>query len=344
MNVLAISREFPPYVLGGTAYHLYYLYSEMREMGHDVTILAGKCEKANVVEDIEVPDRIDVRWIPFTDIRGHHIRFPLTLRKALENVDMTAYDVAIAHTELPFSLDLPVVTKKHDCKRVSRKYMLSEMPRRFRAIDTLVEPTRRWVDRRSHSYSDHLIYNSDLCRQAWNAYYSIDCPSDVIHNGVDTRTFRPREPSEEGYLLFVGNSERKGLSTILDFAPDSPYPVRLVGPSEAPVSNAEALGRVGQDHLADLYSGAVATIHPARFEAFGNVILESLACGTPVVASDRCGAAELLDESCGLVTTDLHAAARQLDRADPEACVQTARKQTWTDVAERTVDVLRDVM
>jgi UDP-glucose:(heptosyl)LPS alpha-1,3-glucosyltransferase len=57
----------------------------------------------------------------------------------------------------------------------------------------------------------------------------------------------------------------------------------------------------GSDKLEELYAAADLMIHPARNEAAGAVLLESLACGTPVLCSANCGFAPMVKESGSLV-------------------------------------------
>jgi len=132
----------------------------------------------------------------------------------------------------------------------------------------------------------------------------------VLHNGVDTATFRPG-PKLQRQILFVGRFTRtKGIANLLDAlqltaAHDSELSVVLVGPS-APdydwegharqVAKLEALGVVVSLHghleagqLAQLYSSSTTFVMPSLLEeAFGMVAVEAMASGTAVVASN-CG-------------------------------------------------------
>src|SRR5208282_679085 len=55
------------------------------------------------------------------------------------------------------------------------------------------------------------------------------------------------------------------------------------------------------DELADWYRAADLTVLPSRSEGLPNVLRESLACGTPFVASDVGGICEIGDESCSIL-------------------------------------------
>jgi glycosyltransferase involved in cell wall biosynthesis len=53
------------------------------------------------------------------------------------------------------------------------------------------------------------------------------------------------------------------------------------------------LGYVPQSDLASLYSAAIATIYPSLYEGFGFPVVESMACGTPVITSNNSSLAEI---------------------------------------------------
>ena len=64
--------------------------------------------------------------------------------------------------------------------------------------------------------------------------------------------------------------------------------------------NVMYLGNIEQDELPKIYNAADVTIVPSiHEEGFGRVILESLACGTPVIAANRGAIPEAMDESVG---------------------------------------------
>ena len=66
-------------------------------------------------------------------------------------------------------------------------------------------------------------------------------------------------------------------------------------------------GMLSQDRLADLYREADALVHPTFYDPFPRVVIEALACGCPVVISERCGAAEIITEGCeGCVVASPH--------------------------------------
>lgn len=344
MNILVVSREFPPHVMGGISYHLRNLYTEIASAGHDVTVVAGRCGDAEHSLEGE-PDDVDVRWVDYPSKRAYHLQFPVALKRSLYGIDQSDFDVAFAHTSIPFTLELPTVTKFHDCKQEEQKYLREQMSAPIRFLDSLLNPTRRIIDQRAIRKSDRLIFNSNFTRNAWARNYDLSTESDIIYNGVNTDIFYPRDRTrDEEYVFYIGHTERKGLSKVRKFARETDIPVYVAGVSRVAGEGITAVGRVSQDKLAEFYSDAIATVHPAEFEAFGNIVLESLACGTPVIVSENCGAAEIIDETCGAVTDNLERGVRRVREMNQDDCVRTAKRYTWESVAEETIRIAEEVV
>jgi UDP-glucose:(heptosyl)LPS alpha-1,3-glucosyltransferase len=205
----------------------------------------------------------------------------------------------------------------------------------------------------------------------------------VIYNGVDAARFHPRRratsrralrarlgiPDHAPLLLFVGNGfRRKGLDRLLAAwrgrAMEGLY-LLVVGEDQNEKRYREAAGRIArdsirfagrQDGVEDFYAAADLLVLPALQEAFGNVVLEALASGLPVVVSAAVGAAELLEGELreGIVgrpddPEELRAAiGRMLEPARLEALRGRAReigeKHTWDAHFDRLEQVLRETL
>ena len=147
-------------------------------------------------------------------------------------------------------------------------------------------------------------------------------PACLVPNGVDARRFTPARPAEraamrarlelatdEPVALFVGRLERyKGLDTLLAAWADlmrrgCRSRLLIVGPADAATWIREAQGQGvegvvrflgGREDVADLYPAADLFVFPSRGEGCPNAVLEAMASGLPVVATDVAGNREAL--------------------------------------------------
>lgn len=127
----------------------------------------------------------------------------------------------------------------------------------------------------------------------------------VVPNGVDPARFRPNG-GRDGYVLCVGRLvPYKGVDVLLramrrlQARRDAPLVVAGTGPLRAGLEalareygvDVQFLGHVPEEALPDLYARAAVTVLSSvnGQEAFGVTLLESMSCGTPVVASDLPG-------------------------------------------------------
>jgi UDP-glucose:(heptosyl)LPS alpha-1,3-glucosyltransferase len=148
----------------------------------------------------------------------------------------------------------------------------------------------------------------------------------VVYNGVDLERFHPRlreanraparadagVPAEAWTLLFAGSGfERKGLDVALAALRalgDRAVRLLVIGRGDAARYRALAreLGIAEQvvwlgvrPDIERWYAAADVLVLPTRYEPFGNVHLEALASGLPVVTSRAAGGAEVIDARCG---------------------------------------------
>jgi phosphatidyl-myo-inositol alpha-mannosyltransferase len=179
-------------------------------------------------------------------------------------------------------------------------------------------------------------------------------PSVNGHGSVNGRG--PADGNGLPRLLYVGRADpRKGLDVLLQAFRRMAVPARLdlAGPDPAVTADAgvHAHGHVSQLRLRTLLEAAdVVCVPSLRAESFGIVIVEAMAAGAAVVASDLDGYAGVLPGECGRLVPagDAEALASELDallsapatlRRMGEAGRRQARAYDWDAVLPRILDI-----
>jgi len=176
----------------------------------------------------------------------------------------------------------------------------------------------------------------------------------VIHHGVDVDAF-PHGTGDGGYALFLGRmSPDKGVHVAAQAATPAGVPLRIAAKIREPAELAyfdkhvvpllgeevQYVGEVGGADKLELLAGACCLLNPIAWpEPFGMVMIEALACGTPVVATPHSSVPELIsDGATGYVRHDhtgLVDALQRIDRLDRGRCRKEAAERFST---ERMVD------
>jgi glycosyltransferase involved in cell wall biosynthesis len=137
----------------------------------------------------------------------------------------------------------------------------------------------------------HVVVASQFQRRHFEGRPNVE----LIHQGIDTEVV-PFSSHPGDYLLFVGRMiADRGPAQAVEVAAASGMPLVLAGPAEegfeeeiAPLLDADRVtyvGRVDPTQRDRLLAGAGALVYPLRYpEPVGLVVIESMACGTPVVA------------------------------------------------------------
>jgi phosphatidylinositol alpha-mannosyltransferase len=346
---------------GGVNEHVRHTYDAMSRMGHDVWIITSKYGRERESEGHVI--RLGTGWA--APANGSVGRVTLGLRfkhQAREVVAAHRFD--ILHFHEPFVPFLsPTVLEASDTVNIATFHAFGGFSPSY------------WIGRRFAGRLASLLHGRIAVSGAARHFISRYFPGEylIIPNGVDLDRYAAAQPYEElrdGTLniLFVGRfEERKGLTHLLKAyhrlrkrKVDARLLVIGAGPKEREyrrfvglrgIRDVEFLGRV--DDEAKLRYFASADIYCAPNtgqESFGIVLLEAMAAGVPIVASDIHGFKNVIQRNVqGLLVEPrnhraLAAALYSLAR-DPdlrhelgEAGRARAPEFSWERVTDRIVD------
>lgn len=250
--------------------------------------------------------------IPFS--RKHHRIFPLLMPLAIEQFDLSYFDVVLS---VSASFAKGIVTKPH-----TRHINYCLTPTRFlwddshRYIDEFKYPwpirklvpffityLRIW-DKEAAMRVDKFVAISDFVKTRIKKYYDAD--SEVIYPPVDAYKYKIFAQLDD-YFLMVGRLvpyKRFDLAVKVFTAMGKPLKIVGDGPERRHLEkiagkNVEFLGLVSDYKMPEVYGRAQAIIFPQE-EDFGIVPLEAMAAGRPVIAYRGGGAVETIAEQTGI--------------------------------------------
>lgn len=229
--------------------------------------------------------------------------------------------------------------------------------RRARRIITIAESGRQDI----HAFFDIPLSQIDVVYPGVDAVYRLLPPDDIV-------AFRQREGLPEKFILHVGTLQpRKNILVLLEALAqmgETALPLVLVGGKgwmfDEIFARVKALGLeslvrftgyVPDDDLPLWYNAAELLVFPSIYEGFGLPILEAMACGTAVIASNSSSMPEAVGEA-GLLF-DPHNPAELAERmvnvlADPTQLttmqalgLQHAKKFSWEQAGQETAVVYK---
>ncbi|MGW3354464.1 glycosyltransferase family 4 protein [Streptomyces bungoensis] len=308
--------ELPPAGYGGTEAMCAALVDGLVELGHRVTVIGvgHNGTRGRFVATYETPqgDRLGTVG-PEVVHAARAARTLLSLRPDIVHDHSTAGPLQARRRRTP-----TVVTAHGPVTGVTGEY--------YRALGDTV----------------HLVALS-RAQQA----QAPDIPwSGQVYNAVRTADY-PYRVHKGRYAVFLGRlAADKGVHLAIDAARQADMPIVVAGacndPAERPYVDAEIVPRLGEDaqwigeadHATklDLLACARCLVFPIRWEEpFGMVMVEAMACGTPVVALRRGSVPEIVDDGITGFICDrleqLPAALRSVDRLSPWACRERVRQR-----------------
>jgi glycogen(starch) synthase len=327
MNVLMLSWEYPPRVVGGLGRHVHALATSLARQGHAVVVVSRDHPDApadTVVDGVRVV-RVteDPPLVPFEELLAWVMAFNHSLtRAALAVVDDFAPDVIHAHDwlvahaakTLKDVTGTPLVATVHATEAGRHQgYLPGPVNRAIHSVEWWLTYEARRVVTCSAYMRDEVLRLFALPHDK----------VDVVPNGIDLAHWHAdaaRVSALRAHLardgapliLYAGRLEyEKGVQTVLQALPRlrrRHRGVRLViagvGTHEAELRAMAASLRVGRaveflgfmspDDLAVLAAATDVAVVPSLYEPFGMVALECAAAGTPLVVADTGGLREFV--------------------------------------------------
>ncbi len=369
MRILLLSMDYPPRMAGGTTVHTERLAKGFAGLGHEVHVIASAAPGAPAEED---RDGIHVHRVggAYSWASGRKAR-SLAGRFDVVHGHGTC---TTGHLWMNRAHPTPTVVKLHNA-------WIDEVARYRDLPATIGHRFQLRLNLRFERYclrrADHLICISESVRAGAGRYGIALPPVTVIHNGVDVERFaaagaeretvRARWGLPDPVVLFVGRLERhKGPDLLLRALERRKMGLVFVGKGplrEDLAAQAKAAGMedrvrfeglVAHEALPELYRAADMFCAPSLYEPLGNVILEAMAAGAPIVAARRDGIPEILPDDAGILVEptvagigdglDQLAADSALRRRLAARAGELARTHSWTEVARRSAEILQQVV
>ena len=282
-QVAPLFESVPPKYYGGTERVVSYLTEELVRQGHDVTLFASgdSITRAHLIAPCERGLRLDKGC---QDCMAHHVLMLEQVFKDAEHFDIAHFHIDYIHFPTVRRLNIPHVSTLHgrldipDLVGLYREFR--EMP-----VVSISENQRKplaWVN--------------------WQ---------ETIYHGLpqDLYTFRENQGR---YLAFLGRiSPEKRLDRAIKIAKRTGMELKVaakVDPANMDYFNdvikplfreplVEYVGEIGENEKDDFLGDAYALLFPIDWpEPFGLVMIEAMACGTPVIAYASGSVPEIIDD------------------------------------------------
>lgn len=230
-------------------------------------------------------------------------------KKIAQDIDAREYDIALIHTDIliqsPFMLRFLKTKNVYFCLeplRMAYEYSLTisdNLSPVNKAYETLNRFIRKSIDRTNARAAMNTLALSYFGREymihAYNLYPRIS------YLGVTETVFKPKKVKKKNQILFVAEPEYIYGYDLAKAA------IELIPAEKRPelkmVFGTKKTQRITEEALVRLYSESLVTLSLSRFDTFGLVPLESMACGVPVIALRVAGYREtMVDGGTGFLT------------------------------------------
>lgn len=271
------------------------------ERGDEVTLLFAQRDPK-----VQLPKQVILRHLPVR-LYPKPFRMGAFGNKVQLVLDKGDYDFDLSLGRTP-GAQLLICPGNH-------RGFLHHMERRWRYTDAI----EARLDIKAFESAKHILAASHQMKEELIDWYMVPeekisvlyPPSDVSHfsNKLKTQQSALRNkwgmsPDKKNFLFVSYSHRRKGLPILLDIfqaLQKEPFQLYIAGekPKRPLPANVTYLDFI--EKMPELYAAADYLIHPAFYEPYGQIVTESLQCGTPVLVSATTGAGELLCPDEGMV-------------------------------------------
>ena len=297
-QIAPLYERVPPAAYGGTERIVHYLTEELVDMGHEVTLFASGDSRTRA-RLIPCSDRALRTDLSSQDPLALHIVMLSNIAAMQHEFDALHFHIDYLHFPVSRALRLPQLTTLHG------RLDIPELPSVYSAF----------ADMGVVSISD--AQRQPIPEANWLATVQHGLPRDEFQVGTD----------RSGYFAFVGRvSPEKRADRAIEIAKAAGIPIKIAAKIDkvdqayhestmAPLLDhplVEFLGEADEKAKRRVLAGARALLFPIDWpEPFGLVMIEAMACGTPVIAFRHGSVPEVIDDGVtGFVVDDMDAAIR----------------------------------
>ena len=283
-QIAPLYEAVPPKLYGGTERVVSFLTEELVALGHDVTLFASGDSVTGAELDAVAPRALRLDPSIRDALAPHMLQLEAVRRRADE------FDIMHFHMDyLPFSLfsrqHTPFVTTLHG------RLDLPELKPIFKAFPHVP-----------------VVSISDSQRKPLPGA----CYLGTVYHGLPAALLAPQERAKPEYLAFLGRiAPEKGPGNAIRIARACGIPLKMaakVDRTDRPYFDSvirpmlcdggvEMVGEITDAEKPTFLSGAIALLMPIVWpEPFGLVMIEAMACGTPVIVFNRGSVPEIIDD------------------------------------------------